>query len=686
MAHVSIRKRKEGTKALLRHGSEPLQQLQQLREEHLELDLIHYSAASKVSRWPFALHLRQRALELKLNDNEANTLIFDTAIMTAAGRGNAWNVALQLGGKRWDVVALNSVLAVATWAVALALLNYGATRRLQDAVSKNSAQRAFGQNCLKLITADKRFLVNPEETLEEAEIKDGECLTALVVKPQLAATEEAFALCRGDGQIITWGDPDYGSDNFTVRNQLRGVQQIQATEDAFAAILADGSVVTWGRQNHGGNSSAVQDQLRGVQQIQATDRAFAAILDVQQIQATLHAFAAILADGSVITWGESEHGGDSSAVQDPLRGVQQIQATDRAFAAILADGSVITWGDQKHGGDSLAVQDQLRGVQQIQATCWAFAAILSDGSVITWGDADCGGDSDEVSSWCRVLSLLNGSLPSDLVACTCCLSAVGTWRWEKALEILGDLEASSGRANSITFNAALTAVEVAWQNGLQLLCAAKLRNLQRDVVSYSALLGACQKRWREAFLRWSGMVEVGVFPNAVTFTALLSCLDFAQRWQHTLGLLRRHPTLRSPLSLNAALSAVAPSGWRKALQLLMQCRTWQLKIDALGVANVAQAMLPWKHALELLQRSPRKALPGVLRALCAAQRWEEALQLLCRMDEMFVKPEATSLGSLVDALEKTGEAAMLLKLLQRLQDADSTFSSITFFGHLQKKM
>ena len=33
---------------------------------------------------------------------------------------------------------------------------------------------------------------------------------------------------------------------------------------------------------------------------------------------------------------------------------------------------------------------------------------------------------------------------------------------------------------------------------------------------------------------------------------------------------------------------------------------------------------------------------GVLRALCASQRWEEALQLLCRMDEMFVKPEATS--------------------------------------------
>ena len=45
---------------------------------------------------------------------------------------------------------------------------------------------------------------------------------------------------------------------------------------------------------------------------------------------------------------------------------------------------------------------------------------------------------------------------------------------------------------------------------------------------------------------------------------------------------------------------------------------------------------------------------------------------------------AQGLGSLVDALEKTGEAAMLLKLLQRLQDADSTFSDR--YGHLQKKM
>ena len=65
---------------------------------------------------------------------------------------------------------------------------------------------------------------------------------------------------------------------------------------------------------------------------------------MRQIQASSSAFAAILGDGSVVTWGHSQRGGDCSAVQEQLRGVQQIQASNAAFAAILGDGSVVTWG------------------------------------------------------------------------------------------------------------------------------------------------------------------------------------------------------------------------------------------------------------------------------------------------------------------------------------------------------
>ena len=150
--------------------------------------------------------------------------------------------------------------------------------------------------------------MDPDKTLEEAELQDGEYLTALVLQPQLAAAARAFALwCHGDNAVVTWGDARCGGDSSEVRDQLKCVQQIQATGLAFAAILEDGSVVSWGYAHSGGDSSAVRDQLKGVQQIQATE----------------NAFAAILADGSVVTWGDAKHGGDSSAVRDELKGVQR---------------------------------------------------------------------------------------------------------------------------------------------------------------------------------------------------------------------------------------------------------------------------------------------------------------------------------------------------------------------------
>ena len=41
----------------------------------------------------------------------------------------------------------------------------------------------------------------------------------------------------------------------------------------------------------------------------------------------------------------------------------ELQATRGAFAAILGDGTAVTWGDADFGGDSSAVQHQLKNVQ-----------------------------------------------------------------------------------------------------------------------------------------------------------------------------------------------------------------------------------------------------------------------------------------------------------------------------------
>ena len=153
--------------------------------------------------------------------------------------------------------------------------------------------------------------------------------------------------------------------------------QVQASGGSFAAILGDGSVVTWGDADVGGDSSAWQGQLT----------------NVQQVQASACAFAAILGDGSVVTWGHAGSGGDSSDVQKQLKNVQLIQASAGAFAAILGDGLVVTWGHADSGGDSRTVQGQLKNVQQVKASRFAFAAVLGDGSIVTWGAADRGDDS-----------------------------------------------------------------------------------------------------------------------------------------------------------------------------------------------------------------------------------------------------------------------------------------------------
>ena len=110
--------------------------------------------------------------------------------------------------------------------------------------------------------------------------------------------------------------------------------------------------------------------------------------------------AAILVDGSVLTWGDADFGGDSSAARDQLNHVQHIQSTPCAFAAILGDGSVVTWGDPRFGGDCCAVQEQLKDVQQIGATNGAFAATCGDGSIVTWGHSGFGGDSDQLNNSC----------------------------------------------------------------------------------------------------------------------------------------------------------------------------------------------------------------------------------------------------------------------------------------------
>ena len=78
--------------------------------------------------------------------------------------------------------------------------------------------------------------------------------------------------------MVAWGDQHMGGYIPTYKAaQLTNVVEIYSNEVAFAALKSDGTVVTWGEDNSGGDSSAVASELTNVQTIKASGSAFTAM-------------------------------------------------------------------------------------------------------------------------------------------------------------------------------------------------------------------------------------------------------------------------------------------------------------------------------------------------------------------------------------------------------------------------
>ena len=76
----------------------------------------------------------------------------------------------------------------------------------------------------------------------------------------------------------------------------------------------------------------------------------------------------------------------------------QITSTDFAFAALKADGSIVSWGSVEQGGERIALPNTIgSSFRQIVSTGTAFAALKADGTVVTWGDRINGGDMSSVA-------------------------------------------------------------------------------------------------------------------------------------------------------------------------------------------------------------------------------------------------------------------------------------------------
>jgi hypothetical protein len=173
---------------------------------------------------------------------------------------------------------------------------------------------------------------------------------------------------------VVWGNSWQGADTTAVVAQIAsGVKFVAHASSAFAALKTDGTVVVWGESDSGGDSSAVQS----------------ALVSIRTIVSSLNAFAAITDAGAVVAWGDALEGGaiPANLAVSLSAGVTEVFSTNRAFAALKgATGELVLWGNPYHGGDAGAAAVYLTGgVRTVCGNDAAFTAILQDGRGVAWG-------------------------------------------------------------------------------------------------------------------------------------------------------------------------------------------------------------------------------------------------------------------------------------------------------------
>lgn len=270
-----------------------------------------------------------------------------------------------------------------------------------------------------------------DSSVYPSRINDGDTGVAAVSAGYL----HSLAL-HSDGSVRAWGSNDWGQvgDNGSVPSQptpvvVRGLERGSAVVAVAAgaahslALKADGSVVAWGYNGQGQLGVGGENADR-VAPTEVTGLGPGS--GVVAIAAGGNHFLALKGDGTVLAWGEGEHGklglggtGAGAGAQTtpavvtglgPGSGVVAVAAGTQASMALKADGSVLAWGSDSDGqlGDGGEPQDQPApvavaglgagsGVTAVAAGGLHMLALRSDGRVLAWGSDERGqlGDGGE---------------------------------------------------------------------------------------------------------------------------------------------------------------------------------------------------------------------------------------------------------------------------------------------------
>ncbi|CAJ1398060.1 unnamed protein product [Effrenium voratum] len=259
--------------------------------------------------------------------------------------------------------------------------------------------------------------------------------------------------------------------------------------------------------------------------------------------------------------------------------------------------------------------------------------------------------------------------------------------WRVAIALLEEMATKEVQANVIAYSAAMSSCGAQWTVALTLLDVVT-RDLQVDVITYSSAISSCEKaqQWQRALSLLEEMERCELIPNVISRNAAMAACAGAGQWLMSLVLLDGDT---DAVSFETAVNACGKaSQWERSLMLLdeMQARHLRRSLLAFGAA-VSGCEEVWEQALSVLQQMPLVQLkPNLVIysaaiTACGGFQWQRALVLFEEMQRNKVAVNVVAYSAAISACN--GQSWRLtLDFLEKMQQQAVQPNTVTLSAAL----
>ncbi|CAK9050061.1 unnamed protein product, partial [Durusdinium trenchii] len=274
------------------------------------------------------------------------------------------------------------------------------------------------------------------------------------------------------------------------------------------------------------------------------------------------------------------------------------------------------------------------------------------------------------------------------IACNAALSSLGfESNWPTSLALLEDVQ-MKGKADVVSFGAAMTALARASQSRLSLKLLDSLDDDLTNEQIYSAAISSCEGEscWKSVdLLKQARHRQVRL--DVTVYGAACNVCEKGNFWESAMALLpgaRAADLSCSTVLANAAVSSCAKSHvWPQAMQLLQGVDAWSVELDSTSYnSGLSSLVRTWPLALELLAAARRvpshigpstettdsSGLNAAATALGEGHRWRFAALLLA--PALGIETDGISVNVALEALAKAASWERSLVLSSAISGVD----------------